>query len=665
VRTLEAQNPPPKMASISTSSPIMPRSRRQTRSKAAEESCSSKPTQSATAAVLIGFIFFLYAVGFISCVLTLPEANNRLLLLRMDEGAGNMLNLSKYRRLPTKNNAIKSDKSEINSENEYGYGYADSPDLVEAGSEDYGENESGSEDLRLKSNSESRSESQDVDGEQSEEMENIEEDDEDDQSTDIDEKKWLDDDKEQRDEEDAELVETPMKKVISLSQTSTVPKSIWPVTTRNEDGKWEDIVHPGDSSIKMTVPSFWSLPIHDQKLMPRAKAMQVGTCITPDSSGNKQRGDKCNQDDRTIFVAIASYRDWQCRFTLESIFSRAKYPERVRVGVVDQIVDGDDQCDVPIKSCDDDPSQALCKYSDFVDALQIDAQLSVGPVFARHLGHRLYRGEYYAMQSDAHVTYTQDWDVDIIKQMEATGDEMTVLTSYLTDVQGSINTKTGNSLRKTRPIMCNTEYETNGQGTYLRHLSQPELKAAIVGMPQLEPYWAAGFSFSRGHFVVNVPYDLYQPMIFQGEEMSIAVRGFTIGYDFFSPEQSVCFHHYAKGKNTASRGKVNHFWENAPKFAGVGKAAMLRLLGIVHMNPEIDTKKWLHSEEDRYGIGNVRTPEKFYTVIGVNVQAKTTIPNLCGFVSSGIMHKSFMKHLRHDGMGIDYEDITQSFLSYL
>lgn len=44
-------------------------------------------------------------------------------------------------------------------------------------------------------------------------------------------------------------------------------------------------------------------------------------------------------------------------------------------------------------------------------------------------------------------------------------------------------------------------------------------------MPQLEPYWAAGFSFSRGHFVVNVPYDLYQPMIFQGEEMSIGIRG--------------------------------------------------------------------------------------------------------------------------------------------
>ena len=36
------------------------------------------------------------------------------------------------------------------------------------------------------------------------------------------------------------------------------------------------------------------------------------------------------------------------------------------------------------------------------------------------------------MQSDAHVSFTKGWDVDIIEQMEATGDEMAVLSTYLT-----------------------------------------------------------------------------------------------------------------------------------------------------------------------------------------------------------------------------------------
>jgi hypothetical protein len=44
-------------------------------------------------------------------------------------------------------------------------------------------------------------------------------------------------------------------------------------------------------------------------------------------------------------------------------------------------------------------------------------------------------------------------------------------------------------------------------------------------------------------------------MIFQGEEMSIGIRGFTIGYDFYAPERSVCFHHYAEGKNAKARNK--------------------------------------------------------------------------------------------------------------
>jgi hypothetical protein len=57
-------------------------------------------------------------------------------------------------------------------------------------------------------------------------------------------------------------------------------------------------------------------------------------------------------------------------------------------------------------------------------------------------------------------------------------------------------------------------------------------------------------------------------MIFQGEEIAIAVRGFTVGYDFYAPEKSVCFHHYAEGKNKAKRNTVNHFWENANRYQG-------------------------------------------------------------------------------------------------
>lgn len=330
-------------------------------------------------------------------------------------------------------------------------------------------------------------------------------------------------------------------------------------------------------------------------------------------------------------------------------------------GVVDQIIDGEDPaCNEPIEPCEKNPEQALCKYKDQVDVYEMEADMSVGPVFARHIGHRLYRGEYYYTQSDAHVTYTQNWDADIISQMEATTNEMAVLTTYLTDVQGSIS-EDGHSLRHTRPIMCNTDYEGHGESTHLRHGSQPERLPTIHGVSQMEPYWAAGYSFSRGHFVVNVPYDLYQPMIFQGEEMSIGIRGFTVGYDMYAPERSVCFHHYAVGKNAKTRNKVPHFWENGNKFKGIGQQAMARLLGIVHMNPEVPRDSWDHTDEAMYGLGGVRTPEKFYSTFGVDVVNKKTEHHLCRFVDKGIMHNDFQKLIRSDGMGVDYGKITYEF----
>jgi len=62
---------------------------------------------------------------------------------------------------------------------------------------------------------------------------------------------------------------------------------------------------------------------------------------------------------------------------------------------------------------------------------------------------------------------------------------------------------------------------------YLRHGSQPEDVPSILDMPQLEPFWAAGFSFSRGHFKIRVPYDGYQPMVFQVSVLDL--RGIICG----------------------------------------------------------------------------------------------------------------------------------------
>jgi len=406
------------------------------------------------------------------------------------------------------------------------------------------------------------------------------------------------------------------------------------------------------------VPTFFSPPgasLHDGEIKAFGRE-------TPSSLGTG------NAEEDTIFLMIASYRDYMCPVTIQSALERATYPSRIRVGVVAQNTDGDVPCDRPFiedadwgqtKNCDDPDvkDMAICKYSHLVNVFEgLTAEVATGPVMARHVGYRLYDGETYFMQTDAHVLFVEGWDEIIIKEWTSLNNEMAVLSTYLTDVVNSIDPDTHQSLRTTRPIMCNTQFETSQQGKYLRHGSQPEGVPAISNVPQSQPYWAAGFSFSRGHFPMTVPYDPYLPMIFQGEEISIGLRGFTHGYDFYAPNKSVCFHVYASTpQNKAKRTKVKTFWEHSNDHAGVGKESMKRLLGIVKMDT---THDFDHLEEDVYGMGTKRSVDQFFHLFGIDVEKKHAKDKLCQFVASGNMHRRFHDmHVREDKMGIDYEAI--------
>lgn len=355
----------------------------------------------------------------------------------------------------------------------------------------------------------------------------------------------------------------------------------------------------------------------------------------------------------TIFLMIASYRDFQCRETIASAFENADHPEALFVGAVDQISSGDISCtqlDVP---CETNPDQTICKYRSQIAHFKMAAEMATGPVTARHIGDRLYRGQYFVMQMDAHCQFVKHWDTLLVSQWRETGNEMAVLSSYLSDVQGSINPATGKSNRNTRPIMCNSAFEGSAPARYLRHGSQPEDYAVIRDMPQLQPFWAAGFSFSRGHFKVRVPYDGRQPMVFQGEEISIGIRGFTHGYDFYAPRDSVVFHEYAT--KSSRRKKIHMFWENSPKHRGEGFRSLKRSMAIIKMARDIPDSDWDHSEQNRYGVGKERDLELFYKLFLIDPVQRTSV-QLCPFVKSGVMHRNFVKYLRPNGMGIDYSN---------
>ena len=267
-----------------------------------------------------------------------------------------------------------------------------------------------------------------------------------------------------------------------------------------------------DSYTGLRVPAFWEPPpefappgvakppkhVDDPGWREASDAYFLHDPVEPAAPGHPTV--VASDNSATIFVMIASYRDFQCAETASSALARAAHPERLVVAVVQQDAPGDARCDAPPsgRSCRDEPSAPLCKYASQVKVYEMNHTDASGPVFARHVGYRMYRGEAFAMQVDAHCVFVNGWDVGIIDQWRRTKNEMAVLSTYLTDVQGSVS-PTGDSLRKTRPIMCNSDFE--GSPSYLRHGAQPELVPSIRDVPMLQPYWAAGFSFARGHFL--------------------------------------------------------------------------------------------------------------------------------------------------------------------
>jgi len=76
----------------------------------------------------------------------------------------------------------------------------------------------------------------------------------------------------------------------------------------------------------------------DGPLMSRNLATRFGSYVDGNIDSDYRK--KGNPNDRTIFVMIASYRDWQCRYsidfryTVESVLRRAKFPNRIRIGII-------------------------------------------------------------------------------------------------------------------------------------------------------------------------------------------------------------------------------------------------------------------------------------------------------------------------------------------
>ena len=140
------------------------------------------------------------------------------------------------------------------------------------------------------------------------------------------------------------------------------------------------------------------------------------------------------------------------------------------------------------------------------------------------------------------------------------------------------------------------------------------LPATIPGWEKMtEPipgrFYSAHFAFSLGSFVKEVPHD--PEYYFHGEEISIAVRSYTHGYDLFHPHKIIAWHEYTRKGRTKQ-------WDDDKTWGDRNTNSHLR-------NRKLFEMDGLEKDIDFgiYDFGTERTLEDYERYAGVNFKKRS------------------------------------------
>ncbi|MBF0325784.1 MAG: methyltransferase domain-containing protein [Alphaproteobacteria bacterium] len=278
-----------------------------------------------------------------------------------------------------------------------------------------------------------------------------------------------------------------------------------------------------------------------------------------------------------IFVSIASYRDTECQWTVRDLFLKARHPERVFVGICWQFVKGEDEDCFLFQTR---PEQ--CRV------IEVNANESLGACWARSKVQSLWAGEEYSLQIDSHMRFIQDWDEVLLDMLKLCPSKKPILSSYPPGYDPP-----DQLADPTVVEIIPNEYDAHG---VLKLRSNAWAEPKDPPPPKRNPFIAGGLLFGRSSLITDVPYDPY--LYFHGEEITLAVRLFTAGYDVYAPSRTIAFHDY-----TNRRGRHRH-WDDFD-WKHLNDLSFSRIRHLLGM--EVSSDPEVIRELEKYGLGTART----------------------------------------------------------
>ena len=293
------------------------------------------------------------------------------------------------------------------------------------------------------------------------------------------------------------------------------------------------------------------------------------------------------REDESIFVSLAAFREGLLAQTLKSAFDEAKNPNQLFIGAVVQNCFGNDgrQCRTGLQVIgknaqgrdmtkmsdappDENGIEVFCtdaKYKKCCDAghirvLYVHDTDALGPATARYYASKLWGGETYILQMDAHLEFAPSWDQRYIDEVKAAKNfPKAILSSYPPGFQEFGSYKGGTPGSR----LCTCEFSTNDVEKHIIRINTGGVTAKDAKRPTQIAFIAAGFFFARAEFLTDVPFDPYVPWCFMGEEIALSMRAWTKGWDIYAPRQNLIAHQYRPGRLGLPK-----FWESVGRDSG-------------------------------------------------------------------------------------------------
>lgn len=266
--------------------------------------------------------------------------------------------------------------------------------------------------------------------------------------------------------------------------------------------------------------------------------------------------------------------------TVRDLLEKAKNPQRIRIGVLNQRSDQDDFVD---------------EIRHLVRLKEVNYKESKGTCWARNQVQQLYDGEDFSLQLDSHHRFEKNWDDILFGMYEDLKDENAILTSYPPQYRPEWSY---DQYQKEIYICKIKGFGGDGKIEAVPHVFENWRSAKS---PRRAVHVAAGFVFGKGEINEKVPYD--PEFYFSGEESALAVRYFTHGYNLYHPHKIICYHYYER------KNQPKH-WADHKDWFKYNQTANNRLDCLVGRSSQIDLGE--------YGLGSKRSLGDWRMYAGVD-----------------------------------------------